>query len=124
MKLHYYIPTFRTCFIICRFMAKIGALELFDDDEKCIPSEDTYKKVGGGVGGSSWESFEVYRHLKSLGYIIKRHDVCAFKAIKGSWAQHVLFSSTLWSAMYLEIIWSYVNSVVFADCLICTCITQ
>ncbi|KAJ0532577.1 hypothetical protein HanIR_Chr09g0398521 [Helianthus annuus] len=24
----------------------------------------------------------------------------------------------------LRIIWSYVNSVVFADCFICTCITQ
>ncbi|XP_035834284.1 uncharacterized protein LOC118482743 [Helianthus annuus] len=71
-----------------RFLAKIRALELFDDDdEKCIPSEDIYKKVGGGVGGSSWESFEVYRHLKSLGYIIKRHDACAFKAIKGSWVR-------------------------------------
>ncbi|KAJ0771074.1 putative tRNA-splicing endonuclease, subunit Sen54 [Helianthus annuus] len=74
MKLHYCIPTFR----ICRFLSEIGALELFEDDGKCIPLEDIYKKVAGGVGGSSWESFEVYRHLKSLGYIIKRHGICSW----------------------------------------------
>ncbi|KAI3691221.1 hypothetical protein L2E82_49441 [Cichorium intybus] len=58
------------------FLAEIGALHLLDDEDKCIPLEDIYKKVAEGVGGSSWESFEVYRHLKSLGYIIKRHGVC------------------------------------------------
>ncbi|KAL8260475.1 hypothetical protein R6Q59_028428 [Mikania micrantha] len=55
---------------------KIGALQLLDDDDQCIPLEDIYKKVAKGVGGSSWESVEVYKHLKSLGYIIKRHGVC------------------------------------------------
>ncbi|KAJ9565528.1 LOW QUALITY PROTEIN: hypothetical protein OSB04_001494 [Centaurea solstitialis] len=59
-----------------RFLAEIGALHLLDDEDKCIPLEDIYKKVAKGIGGSSWESFEVYRHLKSLGYIIKRHGVC------------------------------------------------
>ncbi|GJX24654.1 tRNA-splicing endonuclease subunit Sen54-like protein isoform X1 [Tanacetum coccineum] len=58
------------------FLAEIGALHLLDDENKCILLEDIYKKVAEGVGGSSWESFEVYRHLKSLGYIIKRHGVC------------------------------------------------
>ncbi|KAI3728804.1 hypothetical protein L6452_17448 [Arctium lappa] len=58
------------------FLAEIGALHLLDDEDKCIPLEDIYRKVAEGVGGSSWESFEVYRHLKSLGYIIKRHGVC------------------------------------------------
>lgn len=57
-------------------MAEIGALQVLDDEDKCIPLEDIYKEVAAGVGGSSWESFEVYRHLKSLGYIIKRHSVC------------------------------------------------
>ncbi|XP_076909422.1 uncharacterized protein LOC143566681 isoform X2 [Bidens hawaiensis] len=65
------------------FLAEIGVLQLFDDNDKCIPLEDIYKKVAGGVGGSSWESFEVYRHLKSLGYIIKRHGVCwSMKQVK------------------------------------------
>ncbi|KAI7754881.1 hypothetical protein M8C21_023712 [Ambrosia artemisiifolia] len=41
------------------FLAEIGALQLLDDEEKCIPLEDIYKKVGKGVGGSSWESFEI-----------------------------------------------------------------
>ncbi|PWA51938.1 tRNA-splicing endonuclease, subunit Sen54 [Artemisia annua] len=58
------------------FLAEIGALHLLDDENKCIPLENIYKKFAEGVGGSSWESFEVYRHLKSLGYIIKRHGVC------------------------------------------------
>ncbi|PWA45214.1 tRNA-splicing endonuclease, subunit Sen54 [Artemisia annua] len=57
-------------------ISQIGALHLLDDENKCIPLEDIYKKFAEGVGGSSWESFEVYRHLKSLGYIIKRHGVC------------------------------------------------
>ncbi|KAI3800854.1 hypothetical protein L1987_28953 [Smallanthus sonchifolius] len=58
------------------FLAEIGALHLLDDMDNCIPLEDIYKKVAKGVGGASWESFEVYKHLKSLGYIIKRHGVC------------------------------------------------
>ncbi|GJT77130.1 tRNA-splicing endonuclease subunit Sen54-like protein isoform X1 [Tanacetum coccineum] len=56
-------------------LVEIGALHLLDDEDKCIPLEDIIKKVAAGVGGSSLESFEVYRHLKSLGYIIKRHGV-------------------------------------------------
>lgn len=65
------------------FLAEIGALHLLDDEDKCIPLEDIYKKVAEGVGGSSWESFEVYRRLKSLGYIIKRHGVCwSIKRVK------------------------------------------
>ncbi|PWA21283.1 tRNA-splicing endonuclease, subunit Sen54 [Artemisia annua] len=59
-----------------RFLAEIGALHLLDDEDKCIPLENIYKKVAAGLGGSSWETFEIYRHVKSLGYIIKRHGVC------------------------------------------------
>ncbi|PWA71692.1 FTSH protease 4 [Artemisia annua] len=57
------------------FLAEIGKLHLLDDEDKCIPLEDITMKIAQGVGGSSWESFMVYRHLKSLGYIIKRHGV-------------------------------------------------
>ncbi|PWA94127.1 FTSH protease 4 [Artemisia annua] len=57
------------------FLAEIGKLHLLDDEDKCIPLEDITMKIAQGVGGSSWESFKVYRHLKSLGYIIKRHGV-------------------------------------------------
>ncbi|KAL8260471.1 hypothetical protein R6Q59_028424 [Mikania micrantha] len=57
-----------------RFLAEIGALQLLDVDDQCIPLEDIYKKIAQGVGGSSWESLEVYKHLKSLGYN-KRHTV-------------------------------------------------
>ncbi|PWA73441.1 tRNA-splicing endonuclease, subunit Sen54 [Artemisia annua] len=47
------------CVAMCRFLEEIGALHLFDDENRCIPLKDIYKKVAGGVGGSSWESFEV-----------------------------------------------------------------
>ncbi|KAK1427147.1 hypothetical protein QVD17_15830 [Tagetes erecta] len=58
------------------FLAEIGALQVLDDENKCISLEDIYTKVAAGVGGSSWESFEVYRHLISLCYILKRHSFC------------------------------------------------
>ncbi|PWA72793.1 tRNA-splicing endonuclease, subunit Sen54 [Artemisia annua] len=64
------------CVTTSRFLAEIGALHLLDDEDKCIPLENIYKKVAAGLGGSSWETFEIYRHVKSLGYIIKRHGVC------------------------------------------------
>nr|XP_043618903.1 tRNA-splicing endonuclease subunit Sen54-like isoform X2 [Erigeron canadensis] len=57
------------------FLAEIGALHLLDDKDECIPLKDIYMKVAQGIGGLSWESFEVYKHLKSLGYIVKRHGV-------------------------------------------------
>ncbi|XP_071718466.1 uncharacterized protein [Rutidosis leptorrhynchoides] len=58
------------------YLVEIGALHLLDEDDKLIPLEDIYKKVAERVGGTCWESFEVYKHLKSLGYIINRHGVC------------------------------------------------
>jgi tRNA-splicing endonuclease subunit Sen54 len=57
------------------FLTEVGALNVFDDDNNIIPLEDMYKKISKGEGGCCWESFEVYRHLKSLGYIVARHNV-------------------------------------------------
>ncbi|WOH16147.1 hypothetical protein DCAR_0935696 [Daucus carota subsp. sativus] len=56
------------------FMAEIGALDLLRDD-LCLSLEEIYKMVSQGKFGCCWESFQVYRHLKSLGYIIGRHGV-------------------------------------------------
>lgn len=56
------------------FMAEIGALHLLQDD-LYLSLEEIYKMVSQGKYGCCWESFEVYRHLKSLGYIVGRHGV-------------------------------------------------
>ena len=50
-------------------------MHVLDDDNTCLSLEDIYKKVAKGEGGCCWESFEVYRHLKSLGYVVGRHGV-------------------------------------------------
>ncbi|KAL5983975.1 hypothetical protein ACLOJK_018077 [Asimina triloba] len=55
------------------FLAERGALILVDDDDIAIPLKVIYAKIANGGYGCCWESFEVYRHLKSLGYIVSRH---------------------------------------------------
>lgn len=55
------------------FLAERGELSLSDANECPIPLEDIYKKITHGKYGCSWESFEVYKHLRTLGYIIRRH---------------------------------------------------
>uniref|UniRef100_A0A5B6Z5S1 tRNA-splicing endonuclease subunit Sen54 N-terminal domain-containing protein n=1 Tax=Davidia involucrata TaxID=16924 RepID=A0A5B6Z5S1_DAVIN len=57
------------------FLAEAGALHLLDDNDTLIPLKNIYKKVAEGKSGCCWESFEVYRHLKSLGYIVRRHGI-------------------------------------------------
>ncbi|CAK9139912.1 unnamed protein product [Ilex paraguariensis] len=58
------------------YLAEIGALHLLDDaDDTPLPLKNIYKMVADGNNGCCWESFEVYRHLKSLGYIVGRHGV-------------------------------------------------
>ncbi|KAK4580682.1 hypothetical protein RGQ29_024362 [Quercus rubra] len=53
------------------FLMEIGALLLLDDNGTSLSLNDIYAKVSGG----SWELFEVYRHLKSLGYIVGQHGI-------------------------------------------------
>ncbi|XP_030945133.1 tRNA-splicing endonuclease subunit Sen54-like isoform X1 [Quercus lobata] len=60
------------------FLMEIGALLLLDDNGTSLSLNDIYAKVSGG----SWELFEVYRHLKSLGYIVGRHGIAW--SIKGA----------------------------------------
>ncbi|KAI9161057.1 hypothetical protein LWI28_014071 [Acer negundo] len=57
------------------FLAEIGALLFLVDDDTSLSLKDIYEKVGKEKNGCCWQSFEVYRHLKSLGYIIGRHGV-------------------------------------------------
>ncbi|OVA16436.1 tRNA-splicing endonuclease [Macleaya cordata] len=57
------------------FLAERGALILFDINDMVLSLKDMYEMVAEGRSGCSWDSFEAYRHLKSLGYIIGRHGV-------------------------------------------------
>ena len=50
---------------------EIGALLLLDDNGTSLSLNDIYAKVSGGY----WELFEVYRHLKSLGYIVGQDGI-------------------------------------------------
>ncbi|KAI7985633.1 Metal transporter Nramp6 [Camellia lanceoleosa] len=57
------------------FLAERGELSLLDADDRSVPLKDIYKKVAKGKSGCCWESFEVYRHLRSLGYIVGHHGI-------------------------------------------------
>ncbi|KAL8162324.1 hypothetical protein V2J09_013813 [Rumex salicifolius] len=65
------------------FLAELGALIIVDEEGESLPLKDIYSKVAQGQSGCSWEAFQVYRHLKSLGYIVGRHGVpWSLKSIK------------------------------------------
>ncbi|KAF8396825.1 hypothetical protein HHK36_018458 [Tetracentron sinense] len=57
------------------FLAERGALLLLDSSDTTLALKDIYERVGERQSGCSWESFEAYRHLKTLGYIVGRHGV-------------------------------------------------
>jgi tRNA-splicing endonuclease subunit Sen54 len=59
----------------CRFLAERGALILLNDKDETIGIEDIYEKLAGGNYGCSWDTFQAYKHLKSLGYIVGRFGV-------------------------------------------------
>ncbi|XP_072972654.1 uncharacterized protein [Typha angustifolia] len=56
------------------FLAEKGGLVL-DDNGTHFGMEEIYKKIAEGKYGCSWEFFEAYKHLKSLGYIVGRHGL-------------------------------------------------
>ncbi|KAF2301480.1 hypothetical protein GH714_024994 [Hevea brasiliensis] len=67
------------------FLAELGALLLLDDKDIHFSLKDIYGKTVDEKNGCCWELFEVYRHLKSLGYIIQRHGVpWSMKGIKSN----------------------------------------
>lgn len=64
---------------------ELGALHLVDNCDRSISPIEIYEKIAGKKSGCCWELFEAYRHLKSLGYIIGRHDVVwSLKSIRSS----------------------------------------
>ncbi|KAI4379386.1 hypothetical protein MLD38_005693 [Melastoma candidum] len=58
-----------------RYLMEIGALSLVDEDDLPLSLEGMYERLAREEGGYSWVRFEVYRYLKSLGYIIGRYGV-------------------------------------------------
>jgi tRNA-splicing endonuclease subunit Sen54 len=62
---------------------ELEALDLLDHGDRTVSLKEMYEKVDSGMFGCCWELFEAYRHLKSLGYIIARHDVAwSLKSIR------------------------------------------
>ncbi|CAN8279747.1 unnamed protein product [Cochlearia groenlandica] len=65
------------CFIEeALYLSEIGELQIFlANDDVVIPLKDLYEKIAEEKDGCCWESYEVYRYLKGLGYIVSRHGV-------------------------------------------------
>ncbi|CAO2045749.1 unnamed protein product [Urochloa humidicola] len=57
------------------FLVEIGALILLNENDETIGRECIYGKIAGGKYGCSWDAFQAYKHLKSLGYIVGRYGV-------------------------------------------------
>ncbi|KAK7265182.1 hypothetical protein RJT34_32798 [Clitoria ternatea] len=67
------------------YLMELGALQLLDNGGRSISLTEMYEKVADEKRGCCWELLEVYRHLKSLGYIIGRHGVAwSLKSVKSS----------------------------------------
>ncbi|KAJ1290294.1 hypothetical protein BS78_02G232400 [Paspalum vaginatum] len=57
------------------FLAERGALILLNDKDETIGIGGIYEKLAGENYGCSWDAFQAYKHLKSLGYIVGRFGV-------------------------------------------------
>ncbi|PIM99395.1 hypothetical protein CDL12_28109 [Handroanthus impetiginosus] len=59
------------------YLAEIGALDALNGDDTLLPLSDVCGKLAEDMNGHwcSWDSFEVYRHLKFLRYIVGHHNV-------------------------------------------------
>ncbi|XP_030515379.1 uncharacterized protein LOC115729072 isoform X2 [Rhodamnia argentea] len=65
------------------FMMEIGALLLLSENDQSVSLETMYQRLAEEKDGCCWELYEVYRHLKSLGYIVGRHDIpWSLKSVK------------------------------------------
>ncbi|KAL3755255.1 hypothetical protein ACJRO7_002324 [Eucalyptus globulus] len=62
---------------------EIGALLLLSENDESISLETMYQQLAEEKDGCFWELYEVYRHLKSLGYIVGRHGIpWSLKSVK------------------------------------------
>ncbi|PIM99393.1 hypothetical protein CDL12_28107 [Handroanthus impetiginosus] len=62
--------------LCCRYLAEIGALDVLNGDDTPLPLSDMYRKLAEDTDRHrcSWGSFQDYRHLKFLGYIVGCHS--------------------------------------------------
>ncbi|KAG2325592.1 hypothetical protein Bca52824_008320 [Brassica carinata] len=64
------------CFIEeALYLCEIGELQIFGNEDVVIPLKGLYEMIAEEKSGCCWESYEVYRYLKGLGYILGRHGV-------------------------------------------------
>ena len=78
---------------------EIGALLLLDNNDTSLSLKDIYAKVSEG----SWELFEVYRHMKSLGYVIGRHGIAwSTKGVKSNY-QSVSLQGSIQSSKVVDV---------------------
>ncbi|CAF1849425.1 hypothetical protein HID58_060791 [Brassica napus] len=64
------------CFIEeALYLSEIGELQILGNEDVVIPLKGLYEMVTEEKSGCCWESYEVYRYLKGLGYILGRHGV-------------------------------------------------
>ncbi|EOA37018.1 hypothetical protein CARUB_v10010061mg [Capsella rubella] len=65
------------CFIEeALYLSEIGELQILgSEDDVVITLKDLYENIAEEKSGCCWENYEVYRYLKSLGYILGRHGV-------------------------------------------------
>ncbi|KAJ4773151.1 tRNA-splicing endonuclease subunit [Rhynchospora pubera] len=56
------------------YLAQIGALVLLDEGDNVMGLKDIFTKCADRRYGCTWEFFEAYRDLKSLGFIVGRHS--------------------------------------------------
>ncbi|KAL0346222.1 UNVERIFIED_CONTAM: hypothetical protein Sradi_4453500 [Sesamum radiatum] len=67
------------------YLAEVGALDILNGNDTPFLLSDIYGKLAEDKNrnGCSWKSFEVYRHLKFLGYIVGRCGVpWSMKSVK------------------------------------------
>ncbi|XP_062117764.1 uncharacterized protein LOC133831477 isoform X2 [Humulus lupulus] len=77
------------------FMAELGAFLLMDDAGASISMEEMYMRISDENNGCSWEHFQAYRQLKSLGYIVGRYNIpWSLKHVKSNTES----SSSHWSS--------------------------
>ncbi|KAK8671729.1 hypothetical protein V6N13_038316 [Hibiscus sabdariffa] len=57
------------------FLVEIGALHVLYGNGIHLSLKELYEKLSDGKSGCDWELFEVYRHLKALGYVVGRHGI-------------------------------------------------
>ncbi|KAF5187133.1 tRNA-splicing endonuclease subunit [Thalictrum thalictroides] len=57
------------------FLVEFGALLLIDANETILSLKNIYEMIAEEKNGCCWESYKAFKHLKSLGYIVRRHGI-------------------------------------------------